>query len=317
MNHVPTELLDEVFSYLDWKSLIRATHVCAAWRAIALANYQLWSSVSLHTDAAILSHSTILARSGDLPLSLSLNLQSVSLDSLRRFIAETEPIWPRLRGLHITFTIDQFKVIAEWIRTWRAQMLRDLTLFLDHGPEVLDDLDADNWAPKLRSVSLVNLYVEQTGQLDELRGLRSVETLSQRFICDSSLNEYDILDTAMIFPAARTINLEAWAFYTTDGRLMKESPTLWQNIELTLAGRMFSIFRWLENVAFHAVNIRGISTGEKGLLEFMAHYLPIPVLQVHLRAGRVLLGFETETRKRFRFTDIGRPYSAEQEESSL
>lgn len=42
---LPPELLTTIFAYLDFDDLMSVTHVCAFWRAAALAHSQLWSTI--------------------------------------------------------------------------------------------------------------------------------------------------------------------------------------------------------------------------------------------------------------------------------
>ncbi|KAI0747686.1 hypothetical protein C8Q80DRAFT_1168093 [Daedaleopsis nitida] len=99
VNRLPPELLSHVFSYLHDLprknvDLIRATHICKHWRAVALKDPSLWSKFSLHHTKAVKQY---LERSKGHLLSLSL----IGLEPSRT-VNQIRPVINRIRSLHIT-----------------------------------------------------------------------------------------------------------------------------------------------------------------------------------------------------------------------
>ncbi|KAM5542579.1 hypothetical protein V8D89_003540 [Ganoderma adspersum] len=71
---LPPELFSNIFGYLHGPmgigaDLVRATHVCKRWRAVALQDPCLWSSFAIHNISCV---TTCLSRSRDRPISLFL-----------------------------------------------------------------------------------------------------------------------------------------------------------------------------------------------------------------------------------------------------
>ncbi|KZV89873.1 hypothetical protein EXIGLDRAFT_838196 [Exidia glandulosa HHB12029] len=86
---VPNNVLAEILRYIaahrpgkgsSLKSLVDASHVCHRWRAVALANSFLWTSVVLPSLGEMRAISTLLSRSGSQPLCVKVSLLAASPD---------------------------------------------------------------------------------------------------------------------------------------------------------------------------------------------------------------------------------------------
>ncbi|KAI1788461.1 hypothetical protein LXA43DRAFT_639474 [Ganoderma leucocontextum] len=163
-NSLPPELLRQIFSYLNFPSgrnanLIRATHVCKQWRAVALADPALWSSFALHSPDGV---KECLIRSRDMPLSLALALKpsttsatylegaSHRIRSLSIAIPEADGIETLLNKLKAGAPLlEELRVKHPW--TYNGGRFRHRSVVLT-GPQFVFD-DAVQ-LPSLRSLVL-------------------------------------------------------------------------------------------------------------------------------------------------------------------
>ena len=167
-NSLPPELLRQIFSYLNFPqgrnaNLIRATHVCKQWRAVALADPALWSSFALHSPDGV---KECLSRSKDMPLSLSLAEQpsptsaayvqqaSHRIRSLLISIPEAEPIETLLNTLKAGAPLLEVLRVKQLSEGYRGGRLRARPVSLT-GPEFVFDETVE--LPSLRSLALDNV----------------------------------------------------------------------------------------------------------------------------------------------------------------
>ncbi|KAI0747671.1 hypothetical protein C8Q80DRAFT_689565 [Daedaleopsis nitida] len=174
INKFPNELLADIFARLlpsprsdrKWEiapDILRLTHVCTRWRALALSQPELWTAIPIdHLDIA----QELAGRSGTLPISIS----------LREVPAVTRPIavfvvsqLHRVRELRVSLTSSKrLYAFLSHLISHPAPILDDLVLELQDGEVEPDTEYTENvylqsplfagTAPPLRALTLTHVY---------------------------------------------------------------------------------------------------------------------------------------------------------------
>ncbi|KAH9857709.1 hypothetical protein C2E23DRAFT_892333 [Lenzites betulinus] len=130
VNRLPPELLATIFFFVRTGSgrnsdvrLIRMTHVCAQWRAVALGAAGLWKRVSLDNTKGI---EAFLQRSGALPVHLSVSLTHHPVKATLRLIGSN---MDRIRSLKVSVpgNLDT-EFVTNRLKAFPAPMLEEMSI---------------------------------------------------------------------------------------------------------------------------------------------------------------------------------------------
>lgn len=167
-----------------------------------------------------------------------------------------------------------------------------------------------DWAPLLRAVTLVNLYLPQDSDFGDSLGLSAAQVFVQRMVHGPCLDTQDIRALAICFPRLHSATLEAKAIIIDSNdaeKLPHYSGSFWPNLELTMIDKQILPHELdcLDFLGIQTLNTAGVFYG-RILLE-MRLRMPITSLKVHFNYGSILLAFESEAGKHFRYSDIKPP----------
>ncbi|OCH94691.1 hypothetical protein OBBRIDRAFT_788946 [Obba rivulosa] len=126
VNHLPPEILSEIFRHVAWntygwkegvKQRLRLTWVCKHWRAVALEDKPLWNPILFSQPSAFPVSFAMMSRVGRAPLDLRIeDIPPQDGDPSRRPSPDHNPIFSLLG--HILRKEDQLRSVALILHDW-------------------------------------------------------------------------------------------------------------------------------------------------------------------------------------------------------
>ncbi|PPQ82514.1 hypothetical protein CVT26_013010 [Gymnopilus dilepis] len=155
-------------SYRPSLQMVCLSHVCRAWRAIAIAFPELWAQIDLETSAKQGSApkvellALVLERSGALPLTMTLRVEDdfsvASIEAFKLFCQATD------RAKNLTLYLFSFGFLNSYEvekEIGAGHILEALTLYMPRDPWKEIQTISTLWAPAplLRSLSLFGAHI--------------------------------------------------------------------------------------------------------------------------------------------------------------